>query len=185
MSRAHFFRQKSLLTFHANDSIYKMEACIEREGMTMTDNNLWTQNISSGASAFSETTPRSARQEKKSDVAKTYAEILAGKMASIKDDLERMEKEREDIEEIDTLRRDAEERGTLRPSVETPETIRRVMGDGTILVTTTENGKIVEQYRKKPRLVPVSNAAAPPDAPTSDKVKMEPAQNLLDLLNFA
>ena len=162
-----------------------MEACIEREGMTMTDNNLWTQNISSGASAFSETTPRSARQEKKSDVAKTYAEILAGKMASIKDDLERMEKEREDIEEIDTLRRDAEERGTLRPSVETPETIRRVMGDGTILVTTTENGKIVEQYRKKPRLVPVSNAAAPPDAPTSEKVKMEPAQNLLDLLNFA
>lgn len=185
MSRAHFFRQKSLLTFHANDSIYKMEACIEREGMTMTDNNLWTQNISSGAPAFSETTPHSARQEKKSDVAKTYAEILAGKMVSIKDDLERMEKEREDIEEIDTLRRDAEERGTLRPSAETPETIRRVMGDGTILVTTTESGKIVEQYRKKPRLVPVSNAAAPPDAPTSEKVKMEPAQNLLDLLNFS
>lgn len=150
----------------------------------MTD-NLRTQNISSGASAFSESVPRSARQETKSDAAKTYAEILAGKLASIKDDLERMEKEREDIEEIDTLRRDAEERGTLRPSVETPETIRRVMGDGTILVTTTENGKIVEQYRKKPRLVPVSNAAAPPDAPTSEKVKMEPAQNLLDLLNFA
>ena len=96
-----------------------------------------------------------------------------------------MEKEREDIEDIDTLRRDAEERGTLRPAAETPETIRRVMGDGTILVMTTENGKIVDQYRKKPRLVPVSNAAAPPDAPTSEKVKMEPAQNLLDLLNFA
>ncbi len=151
----------------------------------MTDTTLRTQNMISGVAAFSDSGPRSARQEKKSDVAKTYAEILAGKIASIKDDLERMEKEREDIEEIDTLRRDAEKRGTLRPSAETPETIRRVMGDGTILVTTTENGKIVEQYRKKPRLVPVPNAAAPPDAPTSEKVKMESAQNLLDMLNFA
>ena len=150
----------------------------------MTDTTLRTQDISAGAATFS-ATGRSSRQEKKSDVAKTYAEILAGKLASIKDDLERMEKEREDIEEIDTLRRDAEERGTLRPSDESPETIRRVMGDGTILVMTTENGKIVEQHRQKPRLVPVPDVTAPPDAPTSEKIKMEPAQNLLDMLNFA
>ena len=151
----------------------------------MTDTTLWTQDISAGATTFSGTGRSSAQQEKTSDVAKTYAEILAGKLASIKDDLERMEKEREDIEEIDTLRRDAEKRGTLRPSAETPETIRRVMGDGTILVMTTENGKIVEQYRQKPRLVPVPDVTAPPDAPTSEKIKMEPAQNLLDMLNFA
>ena len=162
-----------------------MNAYIEREGITMTDTSLRTQNRIPDATSLSETAPRAARQEKKNDVTKTYAEILAGKLASVKDDLERMEKEREDIEDIDTLRRDAEERGTLRPTAETPETIRRVMGDGTILVMTTENGKIVDQYRKKPRLVPVSNAAAPPDAPTSEKVKMEPAQNLLDFLNFA
>ena len=162
-----------------------MNAYIEREGIAMTDTSLRTQNRIPDAASLSETAPRAARQEKKSDVTKTYAEILAGKLASVKDDLKRMEKEREDIEAIDTLRRDAEERGTLRPAAETPETIRRVMGDGTILVMTTENGKIVDQYRKKPRLVPVSNAAAPPNAPTSEKVKMEPAQNLLDFLNFA
>ena len=150
----------------------------------MTDNNLWTQNISSGASAFSETTPRSARQEKKSDVAKTYAEILAGKMASIKDDLERMEKEREDIEEIDTLRRDAEERGTIRTQLEMPETVKRVLGDGSILVTTTKDGHIIEQYRKKPHLIAVPDDAAPKDALPSEKYKWVPRHNPLDMLQF-
>ena len=149
----------------------------------MTDKSLRAQDISAGAALFAGSL--SARQEKPSEIAETYANILAQKIASIEDDLKRMEKEREDIEEIDTLRRDAEERGTIRTQLELPETVKRVMGDGSILVTTTKDGKIIEQFRKKPHLVAVPNDAAPKDALPSEKYKWVPRQNPLDLLEYA
>lgn len=149
----------------------------------MTNQSLGSWSITTKGMTHS--VDRAAHKTGTSLVTAGYAQILAEKIASIEDDLKRMEKEREDIEEIDTLRRDAEKRGTFRLSEEVPETVKRVMGDGTILVTTTEGGRIVEQYRKKPRLVPVPNDAAPQDAPSSDKVKWVPRQNPLDLLEFA
>ena len=149
----------------------------------MANETAKAREIGIGAVAY---THRSgAPKSTTSEATAEYAEILAAKLASIDDDLKRLEKERETIKEIDTLRRDAEERGTLNPSVAVPETVKRVMGDGTILVTTTENGKIVEQYRKKPHLVPVPNDAAPKNALPSEKVKWVPRQNPLDLLEFA
>lgn len=149
----------------------------------MTDKSLWTQSLSAGGGLLAGNL--TAQQEKPGEVSDTYAKILAAKIASIEDDLERMEKEREDIEEIDTLRRDAEERGTIRTQLELPETVKRVMGDGSILVTTTQDGRIIEQYRKKPRFVAVPNDAAPKDALPSEKYKWVPRQNPLDLLEYA
>lgn len=113
-----------------------------------------------------------------------YASILAEKIATIEDELERLEKVREDIEEIDTLRRDAEERGTIRTQLEMPETVKRVLGDGSILVTTTKDGRIIEQYRKKPHLVAVPDDTAPKDALPSEKYKWVPRHNPLDMLQF-
>ena len=141
------------------------------------------QEINVGARTYKNA--NSARRKTKSEATADYAEILAAKLASIDDDLKRLEKERETVKEIDTLRHDAEERGTIRPSAEAPETVKRVMGDGTILVTTTEGNRVVEQYRKKPRLIPVPNDAAPKNALPSEKIKWVPKQNPLEMLDFA
>ncbi len=149
----------------------------------MTDHSLRTQDIFAGSGVFTDTS--FTKQEQNSSVTETYAEILAVKIATIDDELKRLEKVREDIEEIDTLRRDAEEHGTITSSsAEATETVRRVMGDGTILVTTTKDGKIVEQYRKKPQMVLAPDPTAPADALPSEKYRMQPRQNPLDMLAF-
>ncbi len=145
--------------------------------------SLWTGDIT-GTSTSSAVSGLSSSREQTSDVTATYAEILAGKLATIDDELKRLEKVREDIEEIDTLRRDAENRESIQFSEEMPETVRRVMGDGTILVTTTVDGKITEQYRKKPHMVLTPNPSAPEDALPSEKYKLQPRHNPLDMLAF-
>lgn len=118
------------------------------------------------------------------NAAAEYARILKRKMETLDEDLKRLERLRTEIREVDTLRRDAEARGTMRTRTALPETVMRLMGDGSILVTTTKAGRIVEQYRKKPRLVPVPDPAAPEDALPSQRVKWEPKLRLLDLLGL-
>ena len=54
-------------------------------------------------------------------------------------------------------------------------TTKRFMPDGTILITTKKDGKIVEQHKKKPHLVPV------PDGLTGE-VKLEPFQSIFELM---
>ena len=54
-------------------------------------------------------------------------------------------------------------------------TTKRFMPDGTLIVTTKNDGKIVEQSKKKPHLVPV------PDALTGE-VKLEPFQIVFELM---
>ena len=43
----------------------------------------------------------------------------------------------------------------------TTETIRKYMPDGSIMIITTKNGKVTEQYRKKPTLVEVPDPSQP------------------------
>ena len=54
-------------------------------------------------------------------------------------------------------------------------TSKKLMPDGTILVTTKKDGKIVEQHKKKPHMIPVHD-------PTTQKVEMEPVQNIFEML---
>ncbi len=58
-----------------------------------------------------------------------------------------------------------------------PETVttKRFMADGTIITTTKKDGKIVEQSKKKPHLIPVTDGL-------TGKVKMEPFQSIFDLM---
>ena len=146
------------------------------------NSNLWTREVSSTGTLI--TGGSAGRKDTTEGIMGAYARILAEKIATIEDELERLEKVREDIEEIDTLRRDAEERGTIRTQLEMPETVKRVLGDGSILVTTTKDGHIIEQYRKKPHLIAVPDDAAPKDALPSEKYKWVPRHNPLDMLQF-
>ena len=59
----------------------------------------------------------------------------------------------------------------------TTETIHKYMPDGSIMVITTKNGKVTEQYRKKPTMVevpdPIQPASEDGQDPTGTHVKMK------------
>ena len=53
-------------------------------------------------------------------------------------------------------------------------TTRKFMPDGSVLITTREDGKVVEQHRKKPHMISVRD-------PLSGEIKSEPFVSLFDL----
>ncbi len=63
------------------------------------------------------------------------------------------------------------------PQMGTAETIttKRFMPDGTVITTTKKDGKIVEQSKKKPHLVPVTDGL-------TGEVKLEPYQSIFELI---
>ena len=84
------------------------------------------------------------------------------------------------------LAKQAEKKDASSANAET-ETIRKFMPDGSILIITSKNGKIVSQYRKKPHLVtvPDQSPAAINEAianGTKVKTKQIARQNLFDSL---
>lgn len=65
------------------------------------------------------------------------------------------------------------------------ETIKKFMPDGSILIITTKNGKVVEQYRKKPKTVwvpdPLQTAStASNEAASSMKMKQVSRSHVFD-----
>ena len=55
-------------------------------------------------------------------------------------------------------------------------TTRKLMPDGSIVITTRKDGNVVERTTKKPHLVPV------PDPTAENGVRMEPMQDIFELL---
>lgn len=103
-----------------------------------------------------------------------YSKILADKMSSIKEDIEQMEETQEQLDEIDELQEELAGSGTQ--TIET-ETISRIMPDGSIMVTTYENGKVTEQVRHKPHMIAVPDYTAPPKPDGSPATELKPYQN--------
>ncbi len=60
--------------------------------------------------------------------------------------------------------------------------VKRFKPDGSILVTTYEDGNIASQTKIKPHLVPVPDFSAPKTPEGNTPTKWEPRLNLLDLL---
>ena len=133
----------------------------------------------------------SKKQSSADGVKGEYAKLLQQKLSTLKEDLEEMEQRREELDELRqqreelTGRSEADENGNISTQG-TKETLKRFLPDGTILVTTTENGKVVEQFKKKPHLVSVPNLSAPKpeDGGTaSEQIKWMPHYSVMDLLS--
>ena len=107
--------------------------------------------------------------------ASEYSKILAEKMSSIKEDVEQMEAVQEQLDEIDELQ--AELTGNGNTQMVEVETIKRFMPDGSIMVTTYEDGKITEQVRHKPPMMVVPDYTAPPTPDGSPATELKPYQN--------
>ena len=67
-------------------------------------------------------------------------------------------------------------------SIPVVETIKRFKPDGTIMITTYEDGKISDQTRIKPHLVPMPDFSAPLTPEGKLDVKYVPHFSLMDLL---
>ena len=116
-----------------------------------------------------------------------YAQILQQKLSTLKEDLEEMEARREELDELKKEREELVGKSDGESSSpEVTETLQHFLPDGTILVTTTKDGEVVEQFRKKPHLVPVENPSAPkPEegGTHSEQVKWIPHYSVMDLLS--
>ena len=76
-------------------------------------------------------------------------------------------------------------RKTLAQAAKAPTditTVKRFKPDGSVQITTYEDGNIVSQTKIKPHLVPTPDLSAPPKPDGSPQIKMEPHFNLLELL---
>ena len=124
-------------------------------------------------------------------VASEYSKILAEKISNVKADVQAMEAIQEQLNEIRDLQEELtgevkldedsgnanRESGTVTNTVEI-ETVKRFMPDGSILVTTYENGKVTEQVRHKPHMTVVPDYTAPPKPDGSPSTELKPYQNL-------
>ena len=108
-------------------------------------------------------------------VASEYSKILAEKMANAKADLEQMEAVQAQLDEIDELHEELT--GNASTQMVEVETIKRFMPDGSIMVTTYEDGKITEQVRHKPPMMVVPDYTAPPTPDGSPATELKPYQN--------
>ena len=125
------------------------------------------------------------------NVASEYSKILAEKIANVKADVQAMQTVQEQLDEISDLQEELtgeikinedsgnanRESGTVTNTVEI-ETVKRFMPDGSILVTTYENGKVTEQVRHKPHMMVIPDYTAPPKPDGSPSTELKPYQNL-------
>ena len=124
-------------------------------------------------------------------VASEYSKILAEKMANVKKDVQEMEIVQEQLDEIREMHEELtgeikvdedsgnanRDGGSMTKTVEI-ETIKRFMPDGSIMVTTYEDGKITEQVKHKPHMMVVPDYTAPPKPDGSVATELKPYQNL-------
>ena len=136
------------------------------------------------------TVSTSCKKVSTGNVASEYSKILAEKISNIKTDVKQMEEVQEKLDEIREMHEELTGKvkvdedsgnanrndGSVSKTVDI-ETIRRFMPDGSIMVTTYEDGKVTEQVRHKPHMTVVPDYAAPPKADGSPHTELKPTQN--------
>lgn len=125
-----------------------------------------------------------------SGITSEYSKILAEKIANIKADVQEMAEVQEQLDEISELHADltgevkqdedsgnANSDGGSWSNVPNVETIKRFLPDGSIMLTTYEDGRIVEQVKHKPHMTVVPDYTAPPKPDGSVATELKPTQN--------
>ncbi len=125
-----------------------------------------------------------------SEVKNSFAALLQDRLTNLKEDLEEMEERRKMLKEVEetheelTGRASGEDADTQQPET---EIIKRILPDGSIRVTTVENGSVTEQYVKKPEMIAVPDSSVPEmidgvKVPDSERIQWKPHYNVLDMM---
>lgn len=132
---------------------------------------------------------QSSYRNKTSGTVSEYSKILAEKIANVKTDLREMEMVQEQLDEIRDLHEELtgevkrdEDSGNAnreggRANISNVERIKRFLPDGSIMVTTYEDGKITGQIKHKPHMTVVPDYTAPPKDDGTVATKLKPSQS--------
>ena len=123
-------------------------------------------------------------------VVSEYSKILAEKLSNVKADMREMEKVQEQLDEICDLQEELTGRvkvdedsgnsnrkeGTVS-NLPCVEKIRRYLPDGSVLITTYEDGRISDRLKMKPHMLVVPDYTAPPKPDGSVETTLKATQN--------
>ena len=149
---------------------------------------LWELSVS--VTKFSVTAAQTTCKSSGRSIASEYARILDEKISNVKEDIRQMEIVQEQLDEIRDMHeeltgevKEDEDSGNanrkenfVKNQLEV-ETVKRFMPDGSIMVTTYEGSKIVEQVRHKPHMTVAPDYTAPPKPDGSVATELKPVQN--------
>ena len=131
--------------------------------------NFGTDLISSKAqSVYQNGSENNSAAQSSVKVSSDYQKILAERITEVNQQFEEM---RENLENQQQSK-----------AMSSTYTKKRFMPDGSMMITTYEDGEIKSQIKKKPHLVPMPDYSAPLTADGKPAIKMESQFNLLDLL---
>lgn len=124
-------------------------------------------------------------------IASEYSKILAEKIANVKADVQEMAAVQEQLDEISELHAEltgevkqdedsgnANSDGGSWSNIPNVETIKRFLPDGSIMLTTYKDGRIVEQVKQKPHMTVVPDYTAPPKPDGSVATELKPTRSL-------
>lgn len=130
--------------------------------------NYGTDLISSKAQSVYQTdSGNNSVAQSAENVSSDYAKILAERVAEVD---QQMEDARKNFE------------SQRSESMKSTYTKKRFMPDGSLMITTYDDGKVTSEIKKRPHLVPTPDYSAPLDSSGNTAIKMQPQLNLLDLL---
>ncbi|MBO4780607.1 MAG: hypothetical protein J5497_08225, partial [Selenomonadaceae bacterium] len=144
------------------------------------------------ASLSKDASQSSYRQTSKSGgFASEYSKILAEKIANIKTDVRAMEAVQEQLNEIRDLQEELtgevkvdEDSGNANrddgntSTITCVEKIKRFLPDGSVMVTTYEDGKITDRIKLRPNMTVVPDYTAPPEPDGSVANELKPTHSL-------
>ena len=123
-------------------------------------------------------------------VVSEYAKVLAEKMSNVKSDVREMEIVREQLNEISDMHtaltgevKVNEDSGNANREEGTSanmicvEKVKRYLPDGSVMITTYEDGQITDRVKMKPHMISVADYSVPPKADGSPETTLKPTQN--------
>ena len=127
-----------------------------------------------------------------SPIASEYSKILAEKLGNIKADVRQMEAVREQLDEIRDLHEELtgdvkvnEDSGNANrdddsaaSTITCVEKIKRFLPDGSVMITTYEDGKMTDRLTLKPHMTVVPDYTAPPEPDGSVATELKPTRSL-------
>ena len=127
-----------------------------------------------------------------SPIASEYSKILAEKIANIKNDVRQMEAVQEQLDEIRDLQEELtgnvkvdedsgnanRDEGDATSTITCVEKIKRFLPDGSVMVTTYEDGKMTNRLTLKPHMTVVPDYTAPPEPDGSVATELKPTRSL-------
>ena len=126
-----------------------------------------------------------------SGAASEYSKILAEKLANVKADVRAMEAVQAQLDEIRDLHEELtgdvkvdEDSGNANRDEGTASTItcvekiKRLLPDGSVMITTYEGSRITDRVKLKPNMIVVPDYSAPPEPDGSVATELKPTRSL-------